>query len=117
MLSITLCRFCDGVTETVVPGHTCTSPPDERLTTAVSGPAVIVEPEPASFPVRANGLAVRTEATTGCGDCVRLGTVGVSNGELRAWSDALPRCTTRRLPAASHVKARGARRSTTTRAI
>ncbi len=38
--------FCDGVTETVVPGQTRTSPPRDRRRTAVSAPAVIDEPDP-----------------------------------------------------------------------
>src|ERR1700704_2748695 len=78
MLSIMLWRFCDGVTDTVVPGQTCTSPPLDRRRTAVSGPAVIAEPVPASvlFPARASGPAARTAVTTGFGADVRLGTVG-----------------------------------------
>src|ERR1019366_5810498 len=53
MLSIMLWRSCDGVTDTVVPGQTCTSPPLDRRRTAVSGPAVIAEPAPPSFPASA----------------------------------------------------------------
>jgi hypothetical protein len=63
MLSIRLCRFCDGVTDTVVPGQTCTSPPLDS-STAVSGPAVIEEPDSASFPASASGPAARTAVTT-----------------------------------------------------
>src|SRR6266851_7158650 len=87
ILSIRLCRFCDGVTDTVVPGQTCTSPPLDKRRTAVSGPAVIAEPASLllSLLARASGPAARTAATTGCGAGVRLGTVGVSNGELLAW--------------------------------
>src|SRR5258708_12437703 len=81
MLSIRLCRFCDGVIDTVVPGQTCTSPPLDRRRTAVSGPAVIAEPASLllsllSLPARASGPAARTAATTGCGAGVRLTTVG-----------------------------------------
>src|SRR5258708_37804512 len=80
MLSIRLCRFCDGVIDTVVPGQTCTSPPLDRRRTAVSGPAVIAEPASLllslSLPANARGPAARTAATTGCGAGVRLTTVG-----------------------------------------
>src|SRR5271157_5956533 len=103
MLSITLCRFSDGVTDTVVPGQTCTSPPLDRRRTAVSGPAVIAEPAPPSLPASASGPAARTAATTGGGAGVRLGTVGGSNGELLAWLGFFPRRTTRRFPAAYQV--------------
>src|ERR1019366_9756946 len=64
MLSITLCRLCDGVTDTVVPGQTCTSPPLDRLRMAVSGPAVIEEPDPASFSAIASGPARSEEHTS-----------------------------------------------------
>src|SRR6202163_5050690 len=86
MLSIRLWRFCDGVTDTVVPGQTCTSPPLDRRRTAVSGPAVIAAPASLllSLPATPGGPAARTAATTGCGAGVRLTTVGCSNGELLA---------------------------------
>src|SRR5271169_836315 len=103
MLSIRLCRLSDGVTDTVVPGQTCTSPPLDRRRTAVSGPAVIAEPAPPLSSANASGPAVRTAVTTGCGAGVRLGTVGDSNGEFFAWLGFFPRCTTKRFPAASQV--------------
>src|ERR1700747_3522596 len=84
MLSIRLCRFCEGVTDTVVPGQTCTSPPLDRLRTAVSGPVVTEEPEFALSPASASGPGARTTATAGCGADVRLATVGCSNGEVFA---------------------------------
>src|SRR5271163_5186555 len=78
MLNIKLCWFFDGVTDTVVPGQTCTSPPLDKLRTTVSAPDVIEEPGSPSFLVRASGPAARTAATTGRGAGVRLGTVGGS---------------------------------------
>src|SRR5580658_4470522 len=72
MLNITLCRFCDGVTDTVVPGQTWTSPPLDKLRMVVSGPALIVEPTPFSISASATGLADRTAATTGRGAGARL---------------------------------------------
>src|ERR1700690_2774222 len=103
MLSIMLWRFCDGVTDTVVPGQTCTSPPLDRLRMVVSAPAATVEPEPPSLAARANGPGARTAATTGRGPGVTLGTVGGSKGDPFAWVGFFPRCTTRRFPAASQV--------------
>src|SRR5208282_2275258 len=84
-------RFSDGVTDTVVPGQTCTSPPLDRRRKAVSGPAVIAEPAPPLSSASDSGPAVRTAVTTGCGADVRLGTVGDSNGELFAWLGFFPR--------------------------
>src|SRR5580692_6426047 len=107
MLSIRLCRFCDGVTDTVVPGQTLNSPPLDSLTIAVSGPAVIDDPDPASFLTSASGPAARTSATTGFCPAVKLGVPAGSNGELFAATAARPRCTTSRFPAASHVYVRG----------
>src|SRR5208282_5462252 len=117
MLSIRLCRFCDGVIDTVVPGQTRTSPPLDRLSTVVSAPAVIVDPKDPEFPEIEIGPAARTADTTGSDAGATPTTVGNLNGEVSALSGSRPRCTTRRLPAASQVKARGATRSTTTRAI
>src|SRR6266436_2709659 len=103
MLSIMLCRFCEGVTDTVVRGQTCTSPPLDRRTMVVSGPAVIEEPVLRSLSASASGPAARTAAIIGGGDGVRLTTVAGWNGELFAWLGSFPRCTTRRFPAASQV--------------
>src|SRR6266700_3455140 len=40
----------EDVTETVVPGHTRTSPPADKRRIAVSDPAVIADPEPIRLP-------------------------------------------------------------------
>src|SRR5258707_13553569 len=74
MLSIMLCRFCEGVTDTVVPGQTCTSPPLDRRRTAVSGPAVIQEPPPTSLllPANASGPTGATPRLTAWGTRARL---------------------------------------------
>src|SRR5277367_4009025 len=76
ILNIRLWRFSDGVNERVVPGQTSTSPPLERLTTAVSALAVIAEPTSPSFAASVNGPAARTDATTGWGEGMMLVTVG-----------------------------------------
>src|ERR1039457_2535574 len=117
MLSITLCRFSEGVIATVVPGHTCTLPPLDSLRTAVPRPAVIDEPGPPSFSASANGPAARTSITTGFGPGATLATASGSKGEaLRASAGFLPRCITRRLPAPSQRYWRGGTGTTNPRA-
>src|SRR5260370_40512015 len=86
MLSIRLCRFCDGVTYAVVPGQTWTSPPLDRRRTAGSGPAGIEEPAPPSLllPANASGPAARTPAITRWGAGGRPATGGHRNREMPA---------------------------------
>src|SRR5664279_180715 len=108
MLSIRLWRFCEGVTDTVVPGQTCNSPPLDKRRIVVSEPAVTDEPEPPSFPERAKGPSARTAVTTGWGVGVRLVVVAGWKGEASVRFGFLPRCTTRRFAAESPVKESGA---------
>src|ERR1700722_15898578 len=101
--NITLCWFCDGVTDKVVPGQTCTSPPLERRKMAVSGPAVTDDAALPLFPASARGPSARTTDIAGAGEEVRLGTPDFLNGVFACvWPGLFPRCTTRRFPAASH---------------
>src|SRR5260370_27936274 len=108
MLSIMLCRFCEGVTDTVVPGQTWTSPPLDRRRTAVSGPAVIEEPAPPSFllPANASGPPARTPPITGCGAGGTLTTDADLKRGLLALLGFFPEGTTRGFPRASPVEAR-----------
>src|SRR5579863_1568138 len=50
MPSIRSRLFGEGVTDTVVPGQTRTSPPPDKRKIVVSDPAVMVEPEPMRLP-------------------------------------------------------------------
>src|SRR5450631_1483872 len=63
MPSIKSCPFDDEVTETVVLGQRCTSPVFPKLRTAVSVPAVIVEPGSTRLP--ANMTAPNPPGVTG----------------------------------------------------
>src|ERR1700683_3966966 len=103
MPSIKSFELFDGVTETVVPGQTRTSPPLDNANTVVSLPAVKEDPA-------ANRLSATTTSPTpletgttatpgdsemdcgGCGDFL-FAAFGSSGGLSR---------TIRRLPAASH---------------
>src|SRR5262252_9511771 len=98
-----LCPFCEGVTDTVVPGQTCTSPPRDRRSVAVSAPAVIDEPEARPLPATACGPAARTSAT-GCGTELRFKVGGAWNGDVGDSAGGFfPRCTTSLFPAAAHL--------------
>src|ERR1051326_6903811 len=56
--------LCDGVTETVVPGQTRTSPPRGRCRTVVSDPAVTEDPAPMRLPDIAMELEPAVTGTT-----------------------------------------------------
>src|SRR5437899_9859451 len=60
--------FLDAVTETVLPGQTCNSPPRAMCRTAVSALAVIEEPLPMRLPAITADPVGReaTGTTTGC---------------------------------------------------
>src|SRR5437879_1147093 len=106
MPSIRSRLFCDGVTETVVPGQTRTSPPRGNCKIAVSEPAVTEEPAPRRFPARTTVPdPLVTGTTVGVAVIARLATVGGWNGDFlpAVSSSAGWRRTIRRLPAASHV--------------
>src|SRR5580698_8988181 len=104
MPSIKSFELFEGVTETVVPGQTRTSPPLDNANTVVSLPAVKEDPA-------ANRLSAKTTSPTPPG----MGTTaaaGVKDTACGGWiadfslaalgsSGALSR-TIRRLPAASH---------------
>src|SRR3979409_394803 len=105
MPSISSCLFFDGVTETVVPGHTRTSPPCERCNTAVSEPAVTDEPEPMRLPASTTAPCP-PETGTSAGDVVeKLTTDGGWKGDFvpAFGSSGGFKRTRSRFPAASQV--------------
>src|SRR5213082_3424149 len=78
-------RVREGVNETVVPGHTRTSPPPETRSTAVSEPAVTADPDASRLP--ASTIAPDppvTGTTIGAAPNVKLAAVGTSDGFLPA---------------------------------
>ncbi len=93
--------FEDVVNETVVPGHTRTSPPRVSLIMAVSAPAVMDDPDATRLPVSTSEpeLPTATGTAAGCTPVVSAGT----DGGL-AVADWFPRMRIRsREPEASHV--------------
>src|ERR1700722_18578379 len=115
MPSISACPLCDDVTETVVPGHTSTSPPRSRRSTDVSDPAVIDDPA-SKRPLAKTTLPdepVLTGTAAGRTPLLKAATVG---GRDVASPSGCSR-TIKRLPAASHVLPTGVTRSSTTRVI
>src|SRR5208283_3840815 len=115
-----LCRFAEGIIETVVPGQTRNSPPLDKLSTAVSAPAANDEPTRPVSLASASGPAARTALITAFGAAstagISVGAVAGSKGEWLSSVGFFPRCTTSRLPNAFHSKVLGASKSTTTRA-
>src|SRR5579864_1229879 len=113
MPSIKSSPFGDVETETVVPGHTRTSPPRVRRRIAVSSPAVLEDPDATRLPVSTSDpdVPIATGTAAGCTPAVNAGTDG---GLAVAASSGLMRMR-RRLPMASQVYLTGAARSTTTR--
>src|SRR5271170_2925740 len=106
MPSIRSRLVCDGVIETVVPGHTRTSPPPVTRSTAVSDPAVIADPAEMRFPAR---TIVPEPLVTGTTAGSRLrenpSTFGGSNGDDFFPAVASPagfNRTIKRCPAPSH---------------
>src|SRR5579872_91857 len=113
MPSINAWPFCDDVTETVVPGHTSTSPPRSRRNTDVSDPAVIDDPV-SNRPLAKTTLPEEPELTgIATGRTPLLKAATVCGRDVASW----PGCSRiiKRLPAASHVLPTGAARSSTTR--
>src|SRR6267143_7008779 len=77
MPSINSCPFFDAVTETVLPGQTCTSPPRAMCRTAVSALAVTEEPFPIRLPastIEPDGRGLRG-TTAGCTPALNVDTV------------------------------------------
>src|SRR6202035_5645659 len=104
--SISSCLFFDGVTETVVPGHTRTSPPRERCSTAVSEPAITEDPAAMRRPAsRTDPWPAVTGTKAGAGVIARDGAERGWNGDFPAafTSSGGLRRTIKRLPAPSHV--------------
>src|SRR5580658_2059717 len=65
MPSIKSLAFCEGVTETVVPGQTRTSPPLDKSSTAVSLPAVRDDPAAKRFPAKTTSPTPPVTGTAG----------------------------------------------------
>src|ERR1700675_3416962 len=82
MPNISSWPFLDAVTDTVLPGHTCSSPPRAMCRTAVSALAVTVDPEPIRLPASTADPVVRelTGTTAGCVGAENVGTVAGCNG-------------------------------------
>ncbi len=78
MPSISSLPFCEEVTETVVPGQTCTSPPRCKRRMAVSTPAVSEEPVAMRLPAitTAPEFPGVIGTATGCTPEVNAGTEG-----------------------------------------
>src|SRR5580698_496972 len=107
MPSIKSFAFFEGVTESVVPGQTRTSPPRERCNTAVSLPAVRDDPAANRLPANTTSPTPPVTGTTaGVATGVNDKTCGGWNGDflLAAFgsSGGFSR-TIRRLPATSQV--------------
>ena len=101
--------FGEGVTETVVPGHTRTSPPRARCRTSVSDPAVTDDPEPSRLPASTSAPAPPVTGTTAGAAPIDIpaATGGTIGGDflLPAFtSSAGLRRIINRLPAPSQVK-------------
>src|SRR5437879_10761086 len=87
MPSISSLPFCEEVTETVVPGHTCTSPPRCKRRMAVSTPAVSEEP----VAMRLTAITTAPEfhgvigTATGCTPEENAGTEGKGETYSSGW--------------------------------
>src|SRR5271169_905914 len=83
MPSIKSFVFFAGVTETVVPGQTRTSPPLDNFNTAVSLPAVKVDPAANCLPASTTSpTPLLTGTTTGSAEGAAESTCGGWNGDF-----------------------------------
>src|ERR1700746_2469837 len=100
MPSIKSSPFGDVETETVVPGHTRTSPPRVRRRIAVSSPAVMEDPDATRLAVSTSDpdVPIATGTAAGCTPAVKAGT----DGGLAVAASSAGLCITRRLPIDSH---------------
>src|SRR4029077_222699 len=108
MPSISSCLVCDGVTETVVPGHTWTSPCRDKCSTAVSEPAVTDDPAAMRLPAKTTEPEAPVTGTISGADVMaRTRSDGGWNGDFSPGpaftSSGGFRRTIRRLPALSQL--------------